>query len=503
MSPLTVAKATGTNHPTAPGSFNEDYAPAKRRIILLCWRAMKMRNPASTLTAVVLFSLVTCASSGEENRILAFPGAEGYGAYAKGGRGGRVIAVTNVNEEGPGSLRMACDAEGPRTVVFRTGGTIRTAKPIAIRHPYITIAGQTAPGDGICIRGAPLLVNTHDVVVRGLRIRVGDDPNGSEGSNRDGIWIGSRDSTVHDVIVDHCSISWAIDENVSTWYPCHDITIQWCIVSEALQDSLHSKGPHSMGLLIGDHTHRLSVHHNLLAHNNYRNPQLMGDTTSEIVNNVVYNWRYSAVAFDDPKGNGPSKAHIVANTFIPGPDTERDASGVGIPANMQGGTQVYLLGNKIRGDHPLVRPRPSNERYLSVIPVLENSGLQTESADKGYERVLSGAGATFPRRDVVDRRLAAQVVERKGGIVHSQAEVGGWPDYRPGESERDSDSDGMPDEWELKHGLDPHRPDNNGDDNRNGYANIEEFLNGTDPVLKAHRQPEVPPDGGPSRGNVR
>jgi len=241
-----------------------------------------------------------------------------------------------------------------------------------------------------------------------------------------------------------------------------------------------------MGLLIGDHTHRISVHHNLMAHNNYRNPQPKGDTTSEIVNNVVFNWGYSAIPFSDPENSGSSKAHIIANYFVPGPNSKPGVGCIDIGSDMKDGTQVYLHGNKVEGDWPLVTPRPSNDRYLCSKPVLQGSSLPAEPAAKAYQHVLAGAGAIHPRRDPVDRRIVEHVKNRNGTIVDSQEEVGGWPKYRSGKAERDNDADGMPDEWEKRHGLAPNRSDNNGDNDKDGYTNIEEFLNGTDPKRKDH-----------------
>ena len=418
-------------------------------------------------------------------RQLAFPGAQGFGAYTQGGRGGRVIAVTNLNDDGPGSLREACNAQGPRIIVFRTGGNIRLKKYLTIREPFVTIAGQTAPGDGVCITAWSVHVETHEVVIRGLRVRPGDEKGGPKGSNQDALAIGKKDAEVHHVILDHCSFSWAIDENLSTWYPCRDITIQWCITSEALYRSHHEKGPHSMGLLIGDHAKRVSVHHNLLAHNNYRNPQPKGDTVSETINNVIYNWGQTAIQFSDPEGSGPSQAHIIKNVLIPGRDSAVDRGCVDIAKHMAEGTQVYLEGNQIEGNKwPLLLKRPTNARNLSVKPVFADSGLKVDPVEKVREQVLKEAGAILPQRDAVDVRIVEDVRKGTGQIIDSQKQVGGWPIYQTGEAPPDSDNDGMPDEWETRHGLDPKNADGNGDLDKDGYTNIEEYLNATDPRIK-------------------
>ena len=205
----------------------------------------------------------------------AFPGAVGFGAKAKGGRGGVVLFVENLNDSGPGSLRAALEAEGPRTVIFRTGGTIEIKSVITVRHPFLTIAGQTAPGGGIAVKIdgktdiGTINIDTHDVIVRHLRVRPGPAIQGSE--NGDAITLLDK---AHDVIIDHCSLSWGTDEVINGWYGANHITVQHCIISEALHQSVHQKGPHGMGMLFGDKNKRVTIHRNLFAHNNQRNPLL-------------------------------------------------------------------------------------------------------------------------------------------------------------------------------------------------------------------------------------
>ena len=244
---------------------------------------------------IILFNLL-CFISISRAQIPAFPGAEGFGSFTPGGRGGKIIEVTNLNPTGKGSFRSACEASGPRIIIFRTGGTISLIKNIRIKNPYVTIAGQTAPGDGICIKGAAIIIETHDVILRGLRIRIGDDISGPNPENRDGIGIENKNNPPYNIIIDHCSISWAVDENVSVWYATHDITFQWCIISEALNKSIHPKGSHSMGMLFGapegsvNRPKNISIHHNLFAHNQDRNPKIAGANFCEIINNVIYNF---------------------------------------------------------------------------------------------------------------------------------------------------------------------------------------------------------------------
>jgi hypothetical protein len=239
-----------------------------------------------------------------------------------------------------------------------------------------------------------------------------------------------------------------------------------------------------MGLLVGDHAKRVSVHHNLMVHNNHRNPQIKGDTITETVNNVVFNWGQWAVSFTDPERSGASMAHIIGNTFIPGRNSSRRAGCIDIHGSANKGTRVYQHGNRVDGDRPLLTPRRTNKRHLSAKPLFQKSNLDHESADEARQRVLARAGAIWPRHDPVDRRVLEHVRKRKGSIINSQKQVGGWPKYRAGEARQDSDSDGMPDEWEKRHGLSPNRPDNNGDGDNDGYTNLEEFLNGTDPAKK-------------------
>lgn len=418
------------------------------------------------------------ASAGIGLEQAAFPGAEGYGRLTKGGRGGRVIAVTNLNDAGPGSFREACGAEGPRTIIFQTGGTINIRRPIKVTHPFCTIAGQTAPGDGICLRGAGLDIEASEVIVRYLRVRVGDAPEGPKGDNRDAIAIAKEGEVLENVILDHCSTSWAIDENVSTWYGAKNITVQWCIISEGLYNSLHAKGPHSMGLLIGDHTDRMSVHHNLFVHNGYRNPQPKGDTRSEIVNNVVLNWHFTAIPFVDTEKRGATFADIIGNTFIPGVDSRTDTGCIDLNKNLNPGTRVFAADNTVTTELPLFNKYMDKPEYHVSERQMPDSGLVPEPAASAYERVLAQAGALAPKPDAVDLRLVEMVRKHSGKIIDSQDEVGGWPEYAAGTAPVDSDGDGLPDEWELARKLDPR---NSADgalvDPKSSYTWLETYLN--------------------------
>ena len=427
----------------------------------------------------------------------AFPGAEGFGAGSVGGRGGRVIEVTNLNDSGPGSLRAAVEAEGPRIVVFRVGGTITLQSSLKIANPFITIAGQTAPGGGIALKSSPsydkatLAVQTHDVIIRYIRVRTGNSTEIS--SSRDGLVIGHSSTAVYNVIIDHCSISWATDENISTAYETYDITIQWSIISEGLHDSTHKDGPHSKGMLLGSsRSKNISVHHNLFAHNNDRNPRIKTSGTVDVVNNVIYNpffsggWGPSHIT-DDYNTNVP--VNYVGNYFKPGPDTERrDYYISGSTTGTGNLVEIYVEGN-------ITPNRPTDD--LDEIQGVVRSGQQswvvptrhpapmvtTTSAFDAYEAVLANVGATLPMRDDVDERIVNGVMNGTGQIIDDPSEVGGWPKLAAGTAPTDTDHDGMPDEWESSYCLDPSDPaDSTSDADGDGYTNVEEFLNETTPT---------------------
>jgi pectate lyase len=427
----------------------------------------------------------------------AFPGAEGFGSSTPGGRGGTVIEVTSLLDDGgPGTLRTVCNTPGPRIVVFRVGGAIELHTEINIVEPYITIAGQTAPGDGIMLTGAGLRFDTHDVIMRGVRIRPGDSPAGPDPEGRDALGVSSWTGVPHTIIVDHSSFSWATDENTSTNGVLYDVTFQWSIMSEGLDHSLHPEGPHSKGMLLGDHGKRLSVHHCLFAHNVARNPELKGDTQSELINNVVYNWRDGATHLSDPEGSGASQANIIANYYKAGASSLVPGISIQLTANL--GTRIYVQGNIGPG-----RPTDEGNEWLAVLgiptyrsltPVGESSGIVAQPAVDAYEPVLQQAGATVPRRDPVDIRIVQNVRDGTGDIIDSQNQVGGWPVLNDGPAPPDADHDGMPDDWEIARGLDPSAAaDGNGDRDGDGYTNIEEYLNGifSDPPVRL-----ISPNGG-------
>jgi len=422
----------------------------------------------------------------------AFASAEGHGRLAAGGRGGRVIAVTNLDDAGPGSLREAVDAAGPRTIVFRVGGTIALKSKLIVRNPYVTIAGQTAPGDGICVRGFTFgCLGAHDVVMQHMRIRVGDE----SGETQDGTGLASCDHS----IIDHCSVSWSIDEGVSS-RGGRNITVQRCLVAEALNIANHrkyqpGKGHSFAGSISGDVG---SFHHNLLAHCAGRNWSLAGGLSRggkfagrlDIRNNVVYNWENRTT------DGGVKVLTFVGNYYIPGPATRvfhLVKPDTGTPADPQ---QYFIAGNRM-----IDRPQYDADNWANggvVVNADELAAIKLErpfsdslitehSADAAYESVMADVGANRPTLDAHDRRILREVAERtfsvKGsrgglpGIIDTQADVGGWPELKSGPAPADIDGDGMADEWERAEGLDPANPaDGNAIRTGSDQTNLERYL---------------------------
>jgi len=447
------------------------------------------------LLPILLFTAVY-----SQSQILAFPSAEGFGAYSKGGRNGQVLFVTNLNDYNPeneepiiGSLRWACDTYGPRTVIFKVSGLIELKTWLTIFNPFITIAGQSSPGDGICLKNFGLNITTHDVIVRYLRCRPGDEMGKDKegGFETDAISISEFSENV---IIDHCSASWSIDETLSVFSrepgnPPLSVTIQWCIISESLNDSYHPNGPHGYGSLIR-FTGNASFHHNLYAHHFSRNPHVdtyLGDMTLDFRNNVIYNyWNPGNTMFD------PINMNYVANYIKPGIDTKNLDIAIYLVA--ESSTEDSLLGQNVRRIYPegnILEGKDYINQWDMFYKVYNRNkmdkpfkvaNITTELASDAFENVLMNAGATLPNRDSVDFRIIADVRNGTGSIIDSQSQVGGWPNYKSAVAPIDNDNDGLPDEWEIKYGLDPaNNLDNNLDNDKDGYTNIEEWLNGTIP----------------------
>ncbi|MCW9706587.1 pectate lyase family protein [Fodinibius salsisoli] len=419
-----------------------------------------------------------------DQKIKAFPGAEGFGAYAKGGRGGKVIYVTNLNDNGPGSLRAAIEQEGPRTVVFEVSGTIVLEEDLTIDHPYITIAGQTAPGDGIAVRDGSLEIGTHDVVVRYLRVRLGD-----QGEGGDAISIQHG----HDIIVDHCSASWSTDEvlSASTAEPdLTNVTVQWSFITEALNPENHGFG----SLIRGTGGARYSFHHNLYAHNRGRNPRPGNYNRNshdvdpeglllDFRNNVIYNWGGGHAGYN-ADSKSITKLNYVGNFLIPGTNSENTgiAYDTGSPFNKGYFYDNYYGFEKPESPWALVAfdedwSQQQVEAYKQSQPFATDP-IETYAPREAFEKVLVHGGASLPNRDAVDKRIVNDIKNRRGAIINSQDEVGGWPELKSTTAPTDTDRDGMPDQWEKNHDLDPAKDtDAAAYTLSEHYTNIEVYLN--------------------------
>ncbi len=433
--------------------------------------------------------------------------------YTKGGRGGKVLEVTTlldtVATNVVGTLRWAVNQSGARTVVFRVSGTIILVSDLKISRDSITIAGQTTPGDGICLRKYNLTVSANEVIVRYLRVRLGDESNG-ESDAMSGFTNATTGYKNH-IIVDHCSASWSQDEDLS-YYGNDYVTVQWCILSESLYNSNHPKGAHGYGGIWGgkDHT---SFHHNLLAHHSSRNPRLsgLGTTTAcnnvDLRNNVIYNW-----GFNSAYGGEASTANFINNYYKPGPATKSgvksriynpsDTLGVWyIQGNFVEGNAVVSNDNWAGGVNPSITPKDINSIKATIpFPALP---VTTQTPLDAFESVLKYAGAAMPARDTIDKRIVAETrngsvtyggrtyAKNQGfdttkvyGIIDSQTDVGGWPVLNSLPAPIDSDHDGMPDAWELSHGLNPVNASDRNVVGSNGYTMLENYLNelaGSDP----------------------
>jgi hypothetical protein len=436
------------------------------------------RGERSRRALSLFYLLLLSAPAGAQT--LAFPGAEGAGRFSAGGRRGAVIRVTNLNNAGPGSLRAAVEARGPRTILFDVAGTIRLASDLVVREPRVTIAGQSAPGGGIALADATLIVDADDVVIRHIRARRGDRTPG-EG---DAIWVrGGRR-----IMLDHVSASWSIDETLSAsaryddGAGFFDLTVQWSIIAESLRRSHHAKGDHGYGSLIrGGRGARISFHHNLWAHHvarmprpgNYGGPEADPEgPLMEFRSNLFYNWGQGFAGYNED-GATLIRYAFIDNAYIAGPGS-RGALAFRERNRL---ARAWFAGNSMNGSIPadpwsLVTGTIAEGYRLDTAP--EVAPVAADPAPSAYARVLATAGA-WPR-DSADLRVVESVRARAGRHIDSQEEVGGWPDLAPGRAEPDSDGDGMPDAWERAHGLDPARADGNADRDGEGMTNLEDWL---------------------------
>jgi hypothetical protein len=393
-----------------------------------------------------------------------FPGAVGFGTTTPAGRGGQVLRVTNLNDDGAGSLRAAISASAPRVVVFDVSGTIVLSSNLTITEPFLTVAGQTAPSPGITLRGAGLIVSTHDVVVLHLRIRPGDDAAGPTPSTRDAFRLHGG-SGVANVVLDHVSASWAIDENggTSTSGTRRDLTISNSIISEGLHHSLHGDGPHSKGLLLGQGTQRVALVRSLLAHNYDRNPWFKGGTSGVVVNSVIYNWGNSkATYFTNTDSSLPDSGAVVGNVYLRGPNTPARAWPIQV-ATRTSGSRFYIADNTLnRAPLPsdpwsLVESK-AGSGVIAAAPPVWPAGIAVLPSGETEAHVLQYAGARPADRDAVDARIVNEVRTGTGRIIDSTGQVGGWLDL--GKTTRS-----------LELPADP-----NGDADGDGYTNVEELL---------------------------
>ncbi|MCW5912345.1 MAG: pectate lyase [Cyclobacteriaceae bacterium] len=412
---------------------------------------------------------------------IAFPGAEGFGKYATGGRGGKVYMVTNLNDDGPGSLREAVKKKGPRIILFAVSGNIKLKSPLTISEGDVTIAGQSAPGDGICIRDNMVGINADNVIVRFLRFRLGD-----ETQLETDAFGGTKGNA--NIIVDHCSISWATDECAS-FYRNKNFTMQWCIISESLNESVHTKGSHGYGGIWGGEG--ASFHHNLLAHHTNRLPRFSGSPTTpnpagELVdfrNNVIYNWTGNGTY-----GGEKGRYNIVNNYYKKGPANKPKADWIINPSSPLG--KFFIEGNCLEGNKEISANnwkdgvKANDLDSAKAVKPFEVVAITNQPAEQAYQQVLKHGGASL-QRDVVDARVVEEVRagtatygKNKNGIIDSQQDVGGWPVLKSNPAEPDTDGDGLPDAWEKKHKLNPNdAADASAYALSKEYTNIEVYLN--------------------------
>lgn len=416
-----------------------------------------------------------------EAQTIAFPGAEGFGKFATGGRGGKIILVTNLNDDGPGSLRKAIQAKTPRMIVFKVSGNIELESPLDINHGNLTIAGQSAPGDGICIKNYTVNVKADNVIIRFLRFRLGDERK-FEGDALSGA-RGKRD-----IIIDHCSMSWSTDECAS-FYNNHEFTLQWCIISESLRSSVHAKGDHGYGGIWGGMN--ASFHHNLISSHTSRMPRFSGSASTpngpdELVdfrNNVIFNWMNNNIY-----GGEKGRYNVVNNYFKPGPATSAERADQIVNPWAPYGT-FFISGNFFFGNDKVTTDNGAGVRTEDKISVLSSAEFPVQSIamhdpEESYELILRFAGASL-KRDGVDQRIVNDV--RSGdlsggkdsnGIIDSQKEVGGWPSLKTTHPPDDQDQDGLPDIWENAKKLNPKDPaDACKRTIEKEYDNIEVYLN--------------------------
>lgn len=470
-----------------------------------------MRTILCICLVSMVISLTACAQTKQvyantDTRTISFPGAEGFGKYTKGGRGGKTFIVTNLNDHGPGSFREAAEAKLPRTIVFAISGTIHLESKLVIKE-NVTIAGQSAPGDGICLADYPVSLGGNNIIIRFIRFRMGDkNQKGGmvDGNGGDDAFGGNRWSHI---MIDHCSMSWSTDECFSL-YGGDSTTLQWNIISEPLHYSYHfEEGDKDYehhgygGIWGGSH---LTAHHNLFAHCASRNPRFNGTrlgATQELVdyrNNVIYNWGNNNVY-----GGESGHYNIVGNYYKYGPMTNKSVRNRIVNPTRQdkpfvGYGQFFVDRNYVdefrevnvdntKGVHLSNGTEADKQAVLATKP-FDFIAIGEVDAVSAYREVLDGAGVLFPARDTLDQRIVDDVKNRtgrfidvQGGYAHGteyEKTVNAWPALKSLPAPPDTDKDGIPDEWERAHNL---NPDNAADSLtytlQNGYTNLEVYLN--------------------------
>jgi hypothetical protein len=455
---------------------------SKIALLGVAFQCLSLTGCAQKTTPVAAQPAPKAASTAEAGKALAFPGAEGFGKYTTGGRGGQVVVVTNLNDNGPGSLREAIRKKGPRIIVFAVSGYIALESPLDINNGDLTIAGQTAPGDGIGLKNFQVSIKADNVIVRYLRFRLGEE----KAQQADAF---GANKGVRNIIIDHCSMSWATDEGGS-FYRNQDFTLQWSIISEALTASVHAKGEHGYGGIWGGHG--ASFHHNLIASNDSRNPRFSGSSTTpnspeelvDFTNNVIYNWGQNNIY-----GGEKGRYNMVNNYYKAGPATPASKKNRLVNPSQPYG-KFFVQGNFIEG-FPAISENnwsggvqcdhPDSVKVTSQFSV---TAIAVQSPKEAFEAVLAKAGASF-KRDAVDARVVAEVRtgkstagKRKNGLIDSPTDVGGYPELKSTPAPEDKDQDGMPDAWELKQKLDPTKAtDAAAFTLDKQYSNIEVYLN--------------------------
>jgi hypothetical protein len=479
---------------------------------------------------MLLVGVCSAIMQAADGDVPAFPGAEGYGMYTTGGRKGVVYHVTNLNDSGEGSLRWALSQTGRRIIVFDVSGTIHLKSELRLKNANVTIAGQTAPGDGICVADYPFVIACKNVIIRYLRFRLGNEALKKNPDAHEGDGLGGMDQ--ENIIIDHCSVSWSIDECLSV-YGSKNLTVQWFIVSQSLCNAGHSKGAHGYGGNWGGSG--ASYHHNLLAHHSSRTPRLgprpgtQTDERMDMRNNVIYNW-----AGNGCYGGEGMNVNIVNNYYKPGPATltrsetiQQRIASVGIRTSdyTHHGTSSanqwdvmwhvwgkYYVDGNVNTKHDKVTN--DNWTYGMYNQIGDNDGTYTKktrdtirieqpiafvyttthTADQAYEQVLAYAGASL-HRDAIDELMVSDTRNGEGtytgsglakGLINSQddlkpagtpADWSAWPELKQGVVPVDTDQDGMPDEWETANGLNPNDKADGKKIADNGYSNVENYIN--------------------------